>query len=290
MTSGPQGRSRPLALPGRELLALDLATVRRVLVAWLRGEVRRTGRAGVVVGLSGGVDSSLAAALAAEAFGPGGVRAMFLPYRLSSGESRTDAAAVAAHLGLDMEVRDISAMVDGYLAGLETEASRLRAGNFMARSRMAILYDVSARDGGLVLGTSNKSEILLGYTTLWGDAAYAVNPLGDLYKTQVRALARHLGLPARVLEKAPSADLWAGQTDEGELGFTYEEADRVLHLVVDDRCRPSDLVEAGIPSELVERVLSRVRSTQFKRRQPLWPKISPRTVPLDFRYLRDWGT
>jgi NAD+ synthase len=189
-----------------------------------------------------------------------------------------------------MEVRDITAMVDGYLGSLDEEPSRIRIGNLQARARMAILYDLSARDGRLVLGTSNKTEILLGYTTLWGDNAYAVNPLGDLYKTQVRTLAGAVGLPDRIVAKPPTADLWQDQTDEGDLGFTYADADRILFLTVDARYRPEDLVELGFDEDLVGRITEMVRRNQFKRRLPLWPKVSPRTVGLDFRYLRDWGT
>ena len=290
MTTGGTRASRLLHVPVEELLALDMEKVRAILTSWTRREVERTGLEGVVVGLSGGIDSALAAAVAVEALGPGRVRPVYLPHRLSSPESRRDAEAVAAHLALDLETREITAMVDGYLAGLEEEPSRTRTGNLQARARMTILYDLSARDDRLVLGTSNKSEILLGYTTLWGDNAYAVNPLGDLYKTQVRTLSGFMGLPPRVVAKPPTADLWEDQTDEGDLGFSYEEADRILFLTVDARYRPDDLLGLGFPPGLVERVLELVRRHQFKRRLPLWPKVSPRTVGLDFRYLRDWGT
>jgi len=282
--------SRLLHTPVQDLLALDMEKVRKVLVSWTAREVERTGLEGLVVGLSGGIDSALAAAIAAEALGPGRVLPVYLPHRLSSAASREDAEAVAAHLGLEMEVRDITAMVDGYLDSLDEEPSRTRTGNLQARARMAILYDLSARDGRLVLGTSNKSEILLGYTTLWGDNAYAVNPLGDLYKTQVRTLSWFVGLPGRIVAKPPTADLWQDQTDEGDLGFTYEDADRVLFLTVDARYRPEDLVELGFDEDLVGRITEMVRRNQFKRRLPLWPKVSPRTVGLDFRYPRDWGT
>jgi len=279
-----------LHVPVEELLALDMEKVRTILVSWTRRELERTGLEGLVVGLSGGIDSALAAAVATEALGTGRVRPVYLPYRLSSAQSRRDAGEVADHLGLDMEVVEITAMVDGYLDGLEEEPSRTRIGNLHARARMAILYDLSARDNRLVLGTSNKSEILLGYTTLWGDNAYAINPLGDLYKTQVRTLSGFFGLPARVVGKPPTADLWADQTDEDDLGFTYEEADRILFLTTDARYRPVDLLGLGFPPGLVERVMEMVRRNQFKRRLPLWPKVSPRTVGLDFRYMRDWGT
>jgi NAD+ synthase len=168
--------------------------------------------------------------------------------------------------------------------------SRDRRGNFMARQRMAVLYDLSMRDRALVLGTSNKSELLLGYGTLHGDLASALNPLGDLYKTQVRGVARHLGLPERIIAKPPTADLWAGQSDEEELGFTYDEVDRILYLLVDRRLDVEEIVEYGFTVELIGEVARRIRASQFKRRLPLIAKVSARTIGIDFRYARDWGT
>ncbi len=186
------------------------------------------------------------------------------------------------------EVVDISPMVDPYLAkGGITD--KVRAGNVMARQRMIVLYDISQRDKALVFGTSNKTELLLGYGTLFGDMASALNPLGDLYKTQVWELARHLGLPDRVVTKKPSADLWAGQTDEGEMGFTYADVDRLLFLMIDERRTEEELLKAGFPEPFVRRVRTMVSRSQFKRRPPLIAKISHRTVNVDFRYPRDWG-
>jgi len=170
------------------------------------------------------------------------------------------------------------------------EASPMRRGNIMARARMIVLYDQSEAFRGLVVGTGNKTEILLGYTTLFGDSACALNPIGDLYKTQVRQLARSLGLPATIIEKPPSADLWHGQTDEGELGFTYEEVDRLLYLLVDQRFAPEDCVQAGFAEPFVRAVVERVRRNHFKRVLPPIAKISNRTIGYDFLYLRDWGT
>jgi NAD+ synthase len=183
----------------------------------------------------------------------------------------------------------ITAMVDGYLAQV-AEADRIRAGNVMARCRMIVLYDQSAVFRGLVVGTGNKTEILLGYTTQFGDAACALNPVGDLYKTQLRQLAAAVGVPQAILDKAPSADLWTGQTDEGELGFTYAEVDRLLYLLVDERWSPEDCVQAGFHKEFVQAVLERVRKQHFKRVMPPIAKLSNRTVGYDFLYLRDWGT
>ncbi|WP_322508160.1 NAD(+) synthase, partial [Anaerolinea sp.] len=165
-----------------------------------------------------------------------------------------------------------------------------RKGNIMARMRMIVLYDQTVAFNGLAVGTGNKTEILLGYTTLYGDSACALNPIGDLYKTQVRQLARALGVPQVVIDKPPSADLWAGQTDEGELGFTYAEVDKLLYLLIDERYTPQECIEAGFDSRFVHAVVERVRKNQFKRMLPPIAKLSNRTIGYDFLYLRDWGT
>jgi NAD+ synthase len=167
---------------------------------------------------------------------------------------------------------------------------QVRRGNIMARARMIILYDHSEAFDGLVVGTGNKTEILLGYTTLFGDSACALNPLGDLYKTQVRQLALAMGIPEAIVQKPPSADLWKGQTDEGELGFTYAEVDQLLYLLVDQRYTPEDCVQAGFAQDFVRTVAQRIRRNHFKRILPPIAKLSNRTVGYDFLYLRDWGT
>jgi NAD+ synthase len=172
----------------------------------------------------------------------------------------------------------------------EGEMSKVRQGNVLARMRMIVLYDRSAAFQGLVVGTSNKTEILLGYSTLWGDSACALNPLGDLYKTQVRQLAGGMGIPAAIIDKPPSADLWADQTDEGELGFTYAQVDQLLYLLVDQRYSPEECIEAGFGEGFVRGVVERIRRSQFKRMLPPIAKVSNRTVGYDFLYLRDWGT
>ncbi|HEX3555983.1 MAG TPA: NAD+ synthase [Thermoanaerobaculia bacterium] len=218
-------------------LALNAPLAEAVLTSFIRDAVETSGTQGVVVGLSGGVDSSLAAALAARALGPERVHGFLLPYRTSARESEQDARLVAEHLGVPHRVIDISPMVDAYFA-LESDAGPDRRGNKMARERMTILFDQAKKLGALVLGTSNKTEILLGYSTVFGDNASSLNPLGDLYKGQIWQLSRHLGLPAQVIEKAPSADLWPGQTDESELGVDYETADEVLYLLFDMGLRP----------------------------------------------------
>jgi NAD+ synthase len=269
-------------------LSLNTDVVRTVLAGFIRDETRRAGFEHVVLGLSGGIDSTLAAFLAVEGLGSGHVTGVILPYRNSSPRSREDALLVADRLGIAAPVVDISPMVDAYLgpAGI---SDRLRAGNVMARQRMIVLYDISSREGALVLGTSNKTEILLGYGTLHGDMACALNPLGDLYKTQIWQLARAIGVPESIVGKPPSADLWEGQTDEGELGFSYADADRLLYYMVDEWRDDAALAEMGFDAQLVQRVRTIVQRTQFKRRLPLIAKVSNRTVNVDFRYARDWG-
>jgi NAD+ synthase len=270
-------------------LTLDCETVRKVLTGFIRNEVRKAGFHRVVVGLSGGVDSALSAYLAAEALGPENVWAILMPYRTSSPESAAHAAMVVQALGIQQRSVDITPMIDAYFAQFP-DADQMRRGNKMARERMTILFDHSAHLSALVLGTSNKTELLLGYGTLHGDMASAVNPLGDLYKTQVRQLSRYLGIPAVIIEKQPSADLWEGQTDEAELGFTYEEVDKVLCLLVDQRYELSELAATGLFDEkFVRAVARRIQASQYKRRLPVIAKISSRTIDRDFRYARDWG-
>lgn len=272
-----------------ESLSIDTGVARRILVEFLRDEIGRTGLSRAVVGLSGGIDSALACALAAEALGPQNVLAMCMPYATSAPESLAHARLVIDQTGVQSETFEITEMVRPLIAGLPASQPK-RAGNAMARARMIVLYDRSAGFNGLVVGTGNKTEILLGYSTLFGDSASALNPLGDLYKTQVRQLARAMGLPAPILEKAPSADLWIGQTDESELGFTYERVDQLLYLLVDQRYRPEECAAAGFEPEFVRQVIGQMRRNQFKRMLPIIAKLSNRTVGYDFLYLRDWGT
>lgn len=255
---------------------------------FLQEEIRKTNLDRLVLGLSGGVDSALACALAVKALGPEQILAVKMPYRTSSPRSERDADEVIAKLGISSERVDITPMVDGYFADLEGTPS-LRRGNYMARVRMACLFDISAREKALVLGTSNKTELLLGYGTWYGDMASSLNPIGDLYKTQVWQLARHLHLPDPVVSKAPSADLWPDQTDEGELGLTYADADAILCLLVDERHTVEEVASMGHPLERVQKVLALVERSQYKRRLPVIAKLSPRTVGIDFRYPRDWG-
>lgn len=241
-----------------------------------------------VLGVSGGVDSAVALLLATRALGPQCVVGVMMPYATSDPASRKDALSVAEVAGVELMERPITTQIDAYFAKDES-ASRARRGNKMARERMSILYDLSAENEALVVGTSNKTELLLGYGTIFGDLASALNPLGDLYKTQVFALASALGVPESIVNKPPSADLWEGQSDEADLGFSYAMADSILYLLVDVRWTVDEIVGAGFDSALVAGIMRTVRINQYKRRLPLIAKLGPRTIDRDFRYPRDWG-
>ncbi len=272
---------------------LELAAIADVLVRFVRSESEKFGFRRAVLGVSGGIDSSVSAALAARALGPKNVLGLLLPYRTSSSASETLGRRLCESLAIGSEKIEITGMVDGFLepAGLSIrrKADRIRAGNVMARARMIAIFDRSARDGSIVIGTSDKTEQLLGYTTWYGDSASAINPLGDLYKTQVYALAEHLGVPREICVRRPTPDLWPGQTAEGEMGIRYEEVDALLHDLVDRRLDEPELQRRGHGRDLVRWVVARVRANQYKRRLPIVAKVSARTLNLDFRYLRDWG-
>ena len=270
-------------------LHIDTSLARDILVGFIKSEIMRIGFKRAVLGLSGGIDSALSCFMAAEALGPENVLAVRLPYRLSSQESYDHAQLVIDQLGVQTRTIDISPIADGLINQIP-DMNQMRQGNIMSRSRMICLYDQSADFNALVVGTCNKTEILLGYSTLYGDSACAINPIGDLYKTQVRELSRAMGVPDVIIDKAPTADLWAGQTDEGELGFTYTEVDRLLFLLIDERYRPEECIAAGFDAAFVHQVIARVQRNQFKRILPPIAKISHRTIGYDYLYLRDWGT
>jgi NAD+ synthase len=266
-------------------LAIDTDVARRVIGEFIRGQLRQAGFERAVLGLSGGIDSGLVAYLVSEAVGPDRLLCVLMPYRTSSPASRADAEDIVRRLGAASEVVDITPMVDGFF-GPDPEASPLRRGNFAARMRMAVLYDRSATWGGLVVGTGNKTESLIGYTTIFGDNACAFSPIGDLYKSQVRQLAEAIGVPAPVIRKAPSADLWPGQTDEGEAGFSYPVLDRLLHWRIDKRRSVDEVVALGFDRALVERVDGMIATSEFKRQVPPIAKLGPRTAGVDYLYPR----
>ena len=267
-------------------LDIQPALVEAILVKFLRSEAGKFGFSRAVLGLSGGVDSAVSAALAARAFGPKNVLGVMMPYKTSNPDSEGDARVVAEKLGIETRKVDISAMVDGY-CDVHAVVDRVRRGNAMARSRMIVLYDLSAEWKGLVIGTSNKTEILLGYSTVFGDNASSLNPLGDLYKAQVWQLSRHLGLPSAVIDKAPSADLFPGQTDEGDLGFDYRTADEVLYLLFDEGLRPDEVVARGYDERVVQQILTYEQRFRFKRRLMLIARLSGSAVNLDQEIPRD---
>jgi NAD+ synthase len=282
--SAPASLSEPVFPP----LAINPELVKGILIGFIRNEVRKVGFERVVLGLSGGVDSSLVATLAAEALGRENVLALIMPYKTSDPKSRSDALQVVKQLGIRHLEIEISPQIDAYFERVP-DADQRRRGNKMARERMTILYDQSSAWQGLVIGTSNKTELLLGYGTIYGDMASAINPIGDLYKTQVWQLADAMGVPTAIVQKAPSADLWEGQSDETELGFQYRMIDQLLYYVVDHRYSMAELKQLGFDEAFVDAILRRMRDNQYKRRLPVIAKLSSRTIDRDFRYPRDWG-
>jgi len=276
-------------------LAIDTGVARRVIGEFIRGQLRQAGFERAVLGLSGGIDSGLVAYLVAEAIGAERLLCVLMPYRTSSPASRGDAEEVVRRLGCASELVDISPMVDGYFGVDRTpgaagsdgpDASSLRRGNFAARMRMSVLYDRSVTWGGLVVGTGNKTESLIGYTTIFGDAASAFNPIGDLYKSQVRQVAAAIGVPEAIIRKAPTADLWPGQTDEAESGFAYPALDRLLFWRIDKRRSIEEMVALGFDRDTVDRVDRLVAGSEFKRQVPPIAKLGPRTTGIDYLYPR----
>ena len=247
-----------------ESILIDPEMIKTRLTQFIRDFVHRAGYQRAVIGLSGGIDSAVACFLAVDALGKENVLGVRMPYKTSSPESLEHAALVIAQLGIESQTIEITPMVDPLIEKFPAMDS-FRKGNIMARQRMIVLYDQSVATRGLVIGTGNKTEIILGYTTLFGDSACAVNPVGDLYKTQLRQLARHLGVPELIIAKPPSADLWQGQTDEGEMGITYEEVDRLLFMLVEERKPVEECLKAGFSTEFVRAVLERARKNRFKR-------------------------
>ena len=288
-TPTPTPTSTPPPVPPLPPLpAIEPAQAVDVIVGFIRAQMEQTGFRRIVLGLSGGVDSATVAFLCARAVGAENLLAVRMPYRTSSEASETDALRVVEALGCRTERVEITPMVDPMLSLIEADAmaGNVRRGNVMARQRMIVIYDRSAAFDALVSGASNKTEALLGYGTLHGDMAAAFAPIGDLYKTQLRSVATELGVPRGILDKPPSADLWPGQTDEGELGRTYDLLDRALFALVDRRWTVDRCVAAGLDADLVAWVARRVARMEFKRQLPPVAKVSLRTPGIDHLYPR----
>lgn len=258
-------------------LRINTDQVSRILIDFIRQQTCASGFNRAVIGLSGGIDSALSCFLTVKALGSQNVLVVRMPYKTSSKDSLDDAQKVIDETGVNALTIPITEMVDAMIIKFP-DMSNLRRGNIMARMRMIVLYDQSAAFEGLVVGTGNKTEICLGYTTLYGDSACAFNPIGDLYKTQVRQLAGILGIPESIIQKPPSADLWIGQTDEDELGFTYTEVDKLLYLLVDLHYSTDQCVEAGFPHAFVEKVINRIKRNQYKHSQPPVAKLDQQII------------
>ena len=253
-------------------LDLNLKEVHNELVEFLRESFKKAGFSKAVLGLSGGIDSALVAYLLRDALGKENVLAIMMPYKSSNPDSLNHAKLVVEDLGINSKTIEITDMIDAYFKN-EKEASSLRMGNKMARERMSILFDYSSKENALVVGTSNKTEIYLGYSTQFGDAACALNPLGDLYKTNIWDLSRYLKIPNELIEKKPSADLWEGQTDEQEMGLTYKEADQVMYRLLEENKTVEEVLAEGFNKDLVDNIVRRMNRSEYKRRMPLIAKI-----------------
>lgn len=255
------------------------------LQRFLDDEVRKTGIQRVVVGLSGGLDSAVVAVLAQKTFGDD-LLCVKMPSHYSSQSSLDDADALCKDFSMRSIECSIAPLLQAYEA-MHPDMDNLRKGNFSSRMRMATLFDISARENALVLGTSNKSELMLGYGTLYGDLASAVNPIGDLYKSEVYELAEYLGVSKSIIQKAPSADLWDGQSDEEDLGYSYAQLDSAMKLYVDERLSPEEIVLQGIDKEMLDMIIFRIFRNHFKRKMPVIAKLTSRTMNHDFNYPRD---
>ena len=253
-------------------LDLNLKEVHSELVEFLRENFKKAGFSKAVLGLSGGIDSALVAYLLRDALGKENVLAIMMPYKSSNPDSLNHAKLVVEDLGINSKTIEITDMIDAYFKN-EKEATSLRMGNKMARERMSILFDYSSKENALVVGTSNKTEIYLGYSTQFGDAACALNPVGDLYKTNIWDLSRYLKIPNELIEKKPSADLWEGQTDEQEMGLTYKEADQVLYRMLEENKKVEEVLAEGFNKDLVDNIVRRMNRSEYKRRMPLIAKI-----------------
>ncbi|MBM4166554.1 MAG: NAD+ synthase [Ignavibacteria bacterium] len=254
-------------------LTLNYSRVEQTLTTFIRNEITKAKCTNAVFGLSGGIDSAVTAFLTTKSIGKENVCALLMPYETSNKQHIDDATNIAHKLNIPYQLLDISPMVNEFIA-LEPKMNVVRKGNIMARCRMIALYDTSAKHNALVIGTSNKTEILLGYGTIYGDSACGINPLGDLYKTQIWELAKHLGVPQKIINKVPTADLWQGQTDEGELGFMYHSVDLLLYYLIDKKKTLRELMQLGFTSSFIHTVKEKILRNKFKSRMPRIKKIS----------------
>lgn len=269
------------------MLEADYHIIEKHIINFIRDGVYKNKFKNGLIGVSGGIDSAVVLSLCQRALGSEHTYALLMPYKTSAAESTEHAKMLCQNLEVSFEIIDISPQMDAYFSRFNGN-EKLLIGNKCARERMTILYDHSIRKRALVIGAANKSELLIGYSTIYGDNAAAFFPIGDLYKTQVFALARHLKIPEEIINKPPSADLWQDQTDEGEIGVSYCELDEILYQLIDQRCSQQEMVERGYSPPLVEKIKTMIVNSQYKRTFPPIPKIHNRTVGIDFRYLRDW--
>ena len=248
----------------------DWEKIKQDLILFLKTEVEKAGLKKVTVGLSGGLDSAVVAILCKEAFGEN-LNCILMPSQFSSKSSIDDAIELCEKFDIKYEIISIEPMVSGFIKNMNED--KLRIGNFSARMRMSVLYDVSSREKSLVVGTSNRSEILLGYGTIFGDTACAINPIGEIYKSDEFEFARILGVTNTILNKAPSADLWEGQSDEEELGHTYKEMDDLLKIMVDENKSKIELLKLGFEEEFINKIEYRIKANAFKGKLPTIAKI-----------------
>ncbi len=249
---------------------IDWENVKEQLLIFLKEELAKTGLSRVTVGLSGGLDSAVVAVLCKQAFGDN-MSVVLMPSQFSSKQSIDDSLELCERFNIRYEIKSIAPMIEAYISNMHED--KLRIGNFSARMRMSVLYDISSRDKSIVVGTSNKSELLLGYGTIFGDIACAINPIGEIYKSDEFEFARYLGVTDSIVNKKPSADLWEGQSDEDDLGYSYTQMDAVLKLFVDEKKSEKEIVSLGFDKKLVQSVVCRIKANEFKGKLPKIAKI-----------------